>query len=172
MVTIHPLSFRRFMRTVWLNLCEQFLRAVQSKMIPQTKVLKVICTELKENWAGIDFNKAVKSRIGNRRKKMIIKKKKTDSGLITSINAGNIYITQPIYIFFFKMCATRFWVLGELFHYRITCRNNSFGRVAWESKYHVGSLETWKDSKKIPDMANLRTLWVCDYNIYIYSEGD
>ena len=40
-----------------------------------------------------------------------------------------------------------------------SCRNNSFGRVAWENEYDVGRSETCKN---ITEEAILCTLWVYD----------
>ena len=41
----------------------------------------------------------------------------------------------------------------RIFYCRIAGWNNSFGRVAWESKYDVGRPETCKDPKNITDEA-------------------
>ena len=45
----------------------------------------------------------------------------------------------------------------RFFYCRIAGWNNSFGRVAWESKYDVGKPKTSKDPKNITEKVILRT---------------
>ena len=103
--------------------------------------------------------------------------KKTSKWLFTFLARGDVYrfslatfglrLNSSSILTFSGVCSAvlRTW---RTFYCRIACRNNSFGRVAWESKYDFGRPKICKEPKNIPDGAILGTLWVCDYNINIF----